>query len=219
MVALLPGALIGGCAPYPPAPVAVVSAPRLKAVETWVYEQINPYNGEYVRTLTDELAQVDGGVEIVQRSSRPQDPVETQYGPGPWQLGLERVEPGGGAAFTPPLALVRFPLAPGRSWHQTITVRDARGARHVWSCVAHALDWERVATPAGSYPALRIVLQRSLGDADAVWNDTMEYEVLWYAPAVQRWVRRELRTERVERAYIPRVQRDWIVWELTAYHP
>lgn len=219
--ALLACALLGACAAFPPAPapMAIVTAPRLGSGETWSYEQLNPYNGELVRVLTDTLASVDGGFELVERSSRAHDPVVTRYGPGPWQLGLERVDPGGGIAFMPPLALVRFPLAPGSRWQQTVEVRYADGTRHVWTCIAHALDWELVPTPAGSYPALRIVLQRNLGDSNAAWNDTTVYEVLWYAPAVGRWVRHELRTERIEKAHIPRVQRNWIVWELTGHHP
>jgi hypothetical protein len=212
--------LLAACAANPPAPapVAEVTAPRFSGGETWVYEQIDPYNGQQVRTLTDELVRAGGGFKLIERSSRERDPVETRTFPRPWAIAAENDEYRG-RTYDPPFELVRFPVAPGARWRQKLEVHDSDGGTYVWYCAAHALDWEQVSTRAGSFAALRIVLQRDLGDSKPGWNDTEVYETLWYSPAARRWVRRELRTQRAEKTWPPRIERNWMVWELTAYRP
>jgi len=218
LVPLLAGVLLlAGCAEFPPAPapVAVVAAPRLAAGDRWVYAQINPYNHILLRTLTDTLETAPRGFTLVRQSDRKREPQRRRVVPAPWQLAAESGPLP--RRFDPALVEIPFPLHPGSSWHQSVRVTDAGGRTYTWLTVGTALGWERVATPAGSFVALKIVLQMNLNDSNATWGDTQVFETLWYAPEVGRWVRRELRTERVEHACIPRVERDWKLWELTAY--
>lgn len=210
--------ILGGCASLPPAPapVATVEAPRLAAGDRWVYDQINPYNHSHVRTLTDTFEPAAIGYKLVKRSDRKRDPVETYAYPAPWHLASET---GGSEApnFNPPLELIRFPLRPGSKWHQTIQV-STPGRVHVRFVDASVLRWERVTTPAGTFSALKVVLQMNLGDANWLWNSRQVTETLWYAPEVKRWVRREYRSQRTDHSFIPRVDYDWKLWELRSYH-
>jgi hypothetical protein len=218
--ALLAGSLLvlGGCASYPPAPapVTTVGAPQLAAGDRWVYEQINPYNHSHVRTLTETLEPVALGYKLVKHSDRDRDPAVSETYPKPWFMASES---GGSEArdFYPPLELVRFPLQPGSKWRQTIHVTGP-ARTYIWFVDAGAMGWETVSTPAGSFKALKIVLQMDLGDGDWIWRDRRVTETLWYAPDVKRWVRREYRSQRANQSCIPRWDYDWKLWELHSYH-
>ncbi len=216
--------LLGACAaPYPLAepPVAVVQPPQLQSGDTWVYVQINGYNGLPERTLTDTLTATKEGFAIDRRSDRPGDPPQSETISAPWR---ETGETTGGAQrmFSMPLARIPFPIAPGQSWREQATITDEHGVNFLWRTFGYAPGWERVKTPAGEFVALRIERQMNLGDYDYTWSDTQVVETYWYAPAVKRWVRLEHRYERIELMVSPRVRRtlaDWIVWELKEFRP
>lgn len=221
---LLAAALIGACAsPYPPAqaPVAVVAAPALKAGDTWEYAQINPYNGLLARTLTDTLKPSAGGFVVERRSDQPADPLQTEMIAAPWR---ETAEASGTArrAFSAPLSRIPFPIAPGQTWREQVTMTDAGGVAYVWRSTGRAQGWERIRTPAGEFVALRVERYMTLGDYDYTWSDTQVVETYWYAPEVKRWVRLEHAYERVEMGVPSRIRRkltDRIVWELKAFRP
>ena len=210
--------VLAGCTSSPAVepPVASVAAPTLRGGESWVYDQINPYNGTRARTITYTLAARSGGFELVGRSDRGEDPDETESVTAPWHISTQS---NGTArrAFGAPLAAIRFPVAPGERWRQTLRMTNERGEMRRWTTSARAVRWERVKTPAGEFLALRIERQMNLGDRDAIWGDTTVFDVFWYVPEVQRWVRLERRLERRESVKDPRVDRDWIVWQLSSY--
>jgi hypothetical protein len=216
--------LIAGCAsPYPPAepPVAVVAAPSLQAGDTWVYAQINAYNGLVERTLTDTLKRAGAGFVVERRSDRPADPLHTETIAAPWRETGE-AEGNMRRSFSAPLARIPFPIAPGQSWREQSSVTDAHGVTYLWRSWGGARGWERIRTPAGEFAALRVERVMNLGDYDYSWSDTEVIETYWYAPAVKRWVRLEHQYERVELGVSPRIRRkltDRIVWELREFRP
>jgi len=219
LAALALAAVLAGCAtPFPPAPapVASVAAPRLEGNERWVYEQINPYNGLHVRTLTDTVEAGPHGYSVVRRSNRPGDPIEVQQLSQPWNVAAQST----GAArrrYSPPLTVIPFPIAPGSHWSETLTSVDKDGEIRRQQTWGRALDWERVTTPAGEFVALRIERDSNLGDNDVFWHDTYTHETLWYAPAVKRWVRRDWRSRRQEIGMDPRIDIDAVIWQLVGY--
>ena len=216
--------LIGACAsPYPPAepPVAVVQAPTLQAGDTWVYTQINPYNGLVARTLTDTLRPSGAGYVIERRSDQPGDPMHTETIVAPWRE-IGEAEGSMRRTFSAPLARIPFPIAPGQSWREQSNITDAHGVTYLWRSWGGARGWERIKTPAGEFVALRVERVMNLGDYDYAWSNAEVVETYWYAPAVKRWVRLEHRYERVELEVSPRIRRtltDRIVWELREFRP
>lgn len=121
-------------------------------------------------------------------------------------------------AFGAPYTKLPFPLAPGMRWDERITALDAHGTAYAWRISGRAHGWERVRTPAGEFDALRIVLTMDLGNGDGNWRDTIRVETLWYAPAVNGWVRLERRdTQREIAGRTPRSRDDWRIWELRAH--
>jgi hypothetical protein len=118
-------------------------------------------------------------------------------------------------AFSAPYTKLRFPLMPGMSWSERTEAVDAHGSVYPWRIAARASGWERVRTPAGEFDALRISRTMNLGDADDGWLDTTRTETLWYAPAVNGWVRVERHDKQREDAgRAPRNREDWRIWEL-----
>ena len=205
--------LLCACASYAPAPMPSVPVPRLDGSERWVYEQINPYNGLRVRTLTDTLEASGDGFLVVRRSDRPRDPVQTRYVVSPWRIGWES-EGVTRYHYSPPLTIIPFPIAPGSSWFERVDATDARGESRQQQTWGRALGWERIETPAGEFVALRIERNRNLFDRDNTWDDTYIRETLWYAPAVKRWVRLEWHKRRQELGLEPRGESDDVVWQL-----
>jgi hypothetical protein len=207
--------LAAGCASQPAvqAPMESVPAPTLKSGESWVYAETNPYNHIRLRTVRFTLEARPQGFELVGRSDRPADPVMTETIARPWEIAADS----DGAVrrtFDPPLATLRFPLAPGTSWKQAVHVTDERGRVLRWVALTRAMRWERVATPAGEFVALRVEREMNLGDVEPGWNSTQQSDIYWYVPEVGRWVRWEHRMERRERTRDPRVLKDWKLWEL-----
>ena len=207
--------LLAGCASQSAvqAPMESVPAPMLRSGESWVYAETTPYNPPRLRTVRFTLEARPQGFELVGRSDRPTDPVTTETIARPWEVAADS----DGAArrtFDPPLATLRCPLAASTSWKQAVRVTDERGRTLRWSALTRAIRWERVATPAGEFVALRVEREMNLGDVEPGWNSTQLSDVVWYVPEVGRWVRWEHRSERRERSREPRVERDWRLWEL-----
>ena len=121
-------------------------------------------------------------------------------------------------AFGAPYAKLPFPLMPGMHWTERIEAVDARGWTYAWHISGRAYGWERVRTPAGEFDALRISHMMILGDGEGDWPSTTRIETLWYAPAVNGWVRVERRdTQRENKGMNRRNRDDWRIWELRGY--
>ena len=201
--------------------MALVAAPELKTGDTWVYLQINPYNGLLARTLTDTLKPAPGGFVVERRSDQPSDAPNFETFSSPWRETGE-VEGAKRRSFSSPLSRIPFPIAPGQGWREQSTVTDEHNVQFLWRAWGRAVGWERVKTAAGEFVALRIEREMNLGDYDYTWSDTHVVETYWYAPAVKRWVRLEHAYERVEMGVAPRIRRkltDRIVWELKEFRP
>src|SRR4051812_20424979 len=151
--------LLAACAtsPYPPAeaPVAVVPPPALRSGDTWVYAQVNGYNGLVERTVTDRLVASGPGFIIERRSDRLGEPVQTETIAAPWREVAETTAEQR-RVFSSPLARFPFPIAAARGWQEQATVPDAYGVNFLWRPSGRAVGWERVRTPAGEFVALRI---------------------------------------------------------------
>ena len=215
LLAIAVAALIAACAftSATQAADASVSAPEFKGGEHWTYREVNPYNRTQQRTITLTLEARPQGFELRGRSDRETDPVLSETVTSPWLVASES-DGTRRRTFDPPLESIRFPLTVGEKWKQTVQMTDERGQTRNWRASFRTVRWEKVKTPAGEFNALRVERQMNLGDREASWGDTSVFDVFWYVPEVQRWVRRERRSERHERAVEGRVERDWTVWEL-----
>jgi hypothetical protein len=92
--------------------------------------------------------------------------------------------------FARPLQRYEFPLTPGRSWSQFVlnfneeTRKEGEINRYV-----RVHGWDKVATPAGTYDAIRMTVIMRLDDEEFWRRATDCTYTVWYAPAVRGIVR------------------------------
>ena len=78
--------------------------------------------------------------------------------------------------------------------------------------------------PAGRYDCLRVSRIIAFEHPDSQKTSANRSDTLWYAPAVNRWVQRELRGDFIATGLgagnpgsAERGREDWLLWQLTAY--
>ena len=96
----------------------------------------------------------------------------------------------GGGNFAPHMGTFRFPLVAGASWpanfENTVPRRGEFQVSH--ERTAKAIGWEEVEVPAGKFRALKIEVTGSFQRVDRSIAGSAT-TVLWYVPAVKRWVK------------------------------
>ena len=218
-------ATFAGCAStasMPPPPGAdPLPTPQLRPGGRWRYRLLNRYNGT---TITNAVAEVlaaspelrvrvdlgEGRPSLLERYASPWVAIEESVFDTPifFESPMPVVPAGLGAGQSlRSSARYRSPVAPfALAWQQTLTARG----------------WERVAVPAGEFDALRVERLIWFQHPDTFRNASERTDVLWYAPQVGRWVRREWTGSYHEAGGLGRGARfreDWIVWELTGWEP
>ena len=91
----------------------------------------------------------------------------------------------------PSFGLIRTPLHVGKEWRGNGNVRNIQtGAAFSTSHVIKVVAQERVTTPAGAFDTFRIEhTLRQVNTKDQTKSSILT-NVAWYAPAVNRWVKR-----------------------------
>lgn len=231
---------LAGCAglgqrqDFAPAP-----APKLAAGDKWSYRVVNGYNQLPRETLRYEVVSVSSErttVRITQASSgasydRSYDaganPFSGEYPAGLPMIGFwSGIPPGTPVDYSPALPLFRFPLAPGGSWGGTVTVTDPKSRKAVPVQVrAWVRGISRITVPAGEFDVIEV--QRDLFYDDAEWwrSGIWERQIDWYAPSVNRVVRRSQHSQYDERAmglqegHVPVMRGDHLITELVEHAP
>lgn len=126
--------------------------------------------------------------------------------------------------FIEPLVRFRFPLAPGETWNQWVdnfnerTNKAGQINRYV-----RVGGWEKVATPAGVFDAIRLRVIMRLDDEEFWRYPTTCNYLIWYAPAVGAPVREEKDAEYFERGDERdgqgAIRAQHTLLELTSYSP
>lgn len=216
----LSAAQLAGCASPErlPSPASAPPQPTLRPGERWRYAKINRYNGQ---RLGEQVMQVET-VDPVLRVSVSEGPGRALppeiYADG-WSVLQETVWDLV-QRFNAPCPLLPRRLAPGASdfWRGTYEVPGYTGHR-AWSVRIAAHDWERVQVPAGTFEALRVSRMIAFDHPDLLRSHSQREETLWYAPRVNRWVRREIDGRYVIPGYPPiRAREDRLTWELLDHH-
>jgi hypothetical protein len=95
---------------------------------------------------------------------------------------LQRNESALEMRYVPPRLTFAWPMSPGKTWEQQFTMERLQDR----TTTNRLLTWkvegkETVAVPAGSFPALKVVVRNK-------WNDSIAFEY-WYSPEVRQLVR------------------------------
>lgn len=190
---LLAAAALPACAGTNPAvnaPAGPVTAPVLRVGDHWQYRVTERMRDAWIDEPRCEVVEVGATIRTLTHSRRGGDPVEERFA-SPW-IALVEDWYGIRQTYASPVPIVPMPLEPGRSEH-TVTryaVVDEPKPRR-WSQRLSTGRWEAIEVPAGRFDCLRIERVIGFDAPDEGRLNASRTDVLWYAPAVGRWVRRE----------------------------
>jgi len=217
--AALPGCTLPGAGPDRPVPM-----PRLRVGDRWRYQVFDRHRDRLVETPIVEVAAI--APEIVLRvTGRGSAAAPDERYATPWTV-LQETQYGLSMQFDEPVPLVPLPLPPGTGSTRVMSYTlpgETRGRR--WSQRLSIDGWETVTVPAGRYDSLRISRVISFDHPDTGRNASTRTDRLWYAPDVNRWVRREWRGEYVSAGMRGnpsegiQATEDWLEWRLAAWLP
>ncbi|MEN9313815.1 MAG: hypothetical protein RIS35_208 [Pseudomonadota bacterium] len=217
----LAAAGLAGCANPAriPPPAAAPLPPSVRIGDRWRYAKINLYNGETLAKQEMRVTALEPLLRIeVTDGNGAGLPPETYV--RAWDVVQENVWEQI-QVFGTPCPLLPRRLEPG-------SVEDWRGIyqvpgdswRYTSSVRIEAHDWERVEAPAGVFDALRVSRRIAFVHQDFRRVGCQRLETLWYAPQVNRWVRREVDGSCVVPGRPPmRVREDRVAWVLLEHLP
>jgi hypothetical protein len=193
--------LLGGCAGLnSPGDTSgrVAAAPAFTVGMRWTYRGTEGFRAPLVWDETHEVIAVGpDGIHVRVTYEGPQvhgTREEILVAPGVVKQGaLMDIET---RRFANPLERFRFPLAPGETWNQWVdNYNDTLRREGSINRYVQVRGWERVATPAGTFDAIRMRVLMRLDDEEFWRYPTMCNYVIWWAPAVGAPVREEKEAE------------------------
>ena len=215
--ALSAGCVIGQPRADETAPSALNVRPPV-AGQSWRYAKHDFYSRRVVDEQVDQIATVNGSVEIDSsyKSAARERPPPTGWGADflrkyvaqpqahTGELPSEIQDPWGMVVVDPhwdqvqvyetPIPLWPAQLEPG--WQSHFNTRyktPAEQAGLPWDQTMKAQAWESVTVPAGRFKALRFTNEIKFTATDFSRTDSLRRETIWFAPEVGRWVARESR--------------------------
>jgi hypothetical protein len=230
---LLPALGLAGCATrsQPSGPVREFAQPTVRLGDRWTYVEINRYNQlplANVEVTVTALSPLTCSVRRTRSDStageiaRPDAVQEERYSQ-PWAV---EVEPTYDLTmvFAEPMPILPATLRVGESDSRTTsyTVNGYSG-RYRWNQRLTAAGAERIATPAGTFDCLRVQRTIYFDYPDVFRFGSSRVDNAWYAPEVNRWVRREWTGDYQHENSMDRQgtrrREDWVRWDLVAYAP
>jgi len=166
--------------------------PAYRVGDRWVY---NGRDGFRVLTTWEETHTIstvgaDGISERITVKGPTLDLARTERMIAPGRITVGALYENETRRFATPVDRYRFPLAAGAMWSQFVNNFDetTKTSGQVNNYV-HALRWETVTTPAGTFDALVLHVVIWLDD-ETFWRFPTECNyTFWYAPAVRNVVR------------------------------
>jgi hypothetical protein len=122
----------------------------------------------------------------------------------------------GAIEYKPFYPTLQFPLEPGKRWRGVGQWYNGSGVlRH--DVTSQVTGWERVAVPAGTFDAVRIVVRGGISESGSInyyaQNGSIS-SVIWYAPSIGQIVKKEIdHRDQTARELGTLLER----WELTEY--
>ena len=216
------GLPLAGCAlapasglPPAPAPAQQPPAPRVRVGDRWRYAETNAFSGERIAEVAHEVVEAGERIRIRLTDSRGRPRFDEVYA-RPWAVLTEATfdYP---QTYEQPMPLVPEPIAAGAGSRLRTHYRVSDSSlRYDWQQWIDAPAWERVRVPAGEFDALRVERRIWFTHTDHNRFDSVRRDVLWYAPAVERWVRREWTGwyRWPDTRFAPPMREAWVVQEL-----
>ena len=173
------------------------AAPTVKVGDRWVYSGKDGYRVAITWQETHEVTAVgaDGITVVVTGKGNTGDFRRTESWAAPGVVRIGAVYESETDRFDPPLIRFKYPLTPGETWSQS--VRNLDHPPGPYGPIQRQVTiggYESVTTPAGTFNALKMRIFMQLDD-ETFWRyPTQCNYLLWYAPAVNGWVKQEQRS-------------------------
>lgn len=229
IAALMLAALVGGCAgldQHGDLAGRVAAAPTLVIGQSWTYRGREGFRAPLVWEETHEVTAIrpDGiTVRVTASGDRVSgERTELLASPGIVRVGaLMDIET---RRFATPLDRFRFPLASGETWNQWVdNFNETTNKAGQINRYVRVGGWEKVATPAGVFDAIRMRVMMRLDDEEFWRYPTTCNYLIWYAPAVGAPVREEKEAEYYEKGQefdgFGAIRSQHTLIELVAYAP
>ncbi len=220
-LALALAALPAACATpqFLPPPSAPIAPPRVRVGDRWRYELRNAYNGAATGTVTQQVAELGSLIRLTSTAADGSRLPDEIYA-GAWQVLQEAIFDVV-QVYERPMPLVTDVLVgAGENSGIYYGVPEFGPRRFWWSQWRRSVGWERVTVPAGSFDCLRVERQIAFQHSDIFRSNSTRIDRLWYAPQVNRWVRREWTGQYQigggRRTYL---REDAVVWALLEHVP
>ena len=179
-----------GLASVTPAPALAQSQatpPQVRVGDHWRYLVKDGFTGDTLNEFGHQVVSVseqDITVQLTNKGSRAR---ELRYFDRQWNATDT-----GGTVFEPHYPEYRFPLVVGDSWREPYRshTRDGKTYDNFQRVTVEAV--ERIHTPAGDFDAYRIKVLADIVANDANQSHVQSTITTWYAPTVNKYVRREV---------------------------
>jgi hypothetical protein len=168
-----------------------VGRPQLSLDDRWTTRVVDLWRNEVVETFEQRVAGIDGDRIVLERKTlshtgaHPVPPGEDIVDGATWTLLTAAITEGHEVTLA-------FPLYVGKTWNYEYRIADSHGSNTLQSRSAKVEAWEVVIVPAGTFKALKVVVD---GRWRAFVRDAMftgkVTDTLWYSPEAKRWVKRE----------------------------
>ena len=187
------GVLLPGAAAQ--APAERLEGPAVKVDDAWIYNKINGWNGELEDISVVRVKEVTAqGILLQATALDGSSPALIRRTAGFNVFSIEA--PNLVRTMRPHYPNFSFPLWVGKTWEGKVAFESSdQPAKMVQAELrARVAGYETVTVPAGTFYALKIVIE------GAYWAQNLEYnwtgrieDMLWYAPQVRNAVRYEYR--------------------------
>jgi hypothetical protein len=194
-------AVIVGCASTIDSRGPAAPAPAYRVGDRWTYDAADGFRQKTRWVETHEIIAVAPTVitvRVTQAGDRV-DNVRTELWAAPGLVAVGALYDHETRRFATPLQRYNFPLKPGESWNQWVdNVNESAQSQGAINRYVVVDGWERVATPAGSFNAIRLRVLMRLDDGEFWRGPTTCSDVVWYAPEARAIVRAERDSQFIE---------------------
>jgi hypothetical protein len=177
--------------------------------DRWEYDIRDDLTGDLRQAITVVVVEINDKEITTRVSSRGKDRRQTMV----YDLDWGRIDDGAWTLRPSGIGIKR-PLQVGKEWRSDANAINSRsGVVMRATGAAKVVGQEPVTTPAGTFDTFRVDMTvRMINTRDQTRSETWTF-VLWYAPAVNRWVKRKAEWRSEGRL------RDSYSEELTEYSP
>jgi hypothetical protein len=161
--------------------------PAVHIGDIWKYRTVDGYTNETTNEFSHRIVDLSDQEITVQLKNKNSSVREQRFFTREWNsVDI------GNASFKPYYPEYKFPLAVGQEWKQEFKSVLTSGAFYTGFVTAKITAFEKVTVPAGSFDAYKIERNIESRGTDANSNITTGHVITWYAPAIGKFVRREM---------------------------